>query len=63
MESLCHTSRVVSSQMHLDATMRRIYEAMLDLDDELDRMQRLGVKVDRISCARCALFCQRFCHP
>ncbi|BDA47174.1 hypothetical protein COCOBI_10-0190 [Coccomyxa sp. Obi] len=49
MESLCHNSLIVSSQMHLDATMRRIYEAMLDLDKEQHRMQQLGVKVDRIS--------------
>lgn len=62
MESLCGTSLVVSSQMHLDATMRRIYEAMLDLDEEQHRMQRLGVKVDRISCAPRPPLCHQSIH-
>ena len=62
MESLCRSALMVSSQVHLDATMRRIYEAMLDLDSEQHRMQQLGVKVGRITCAPPSSSCHLF-HP
>ncbi|EIE23347.1 hypothetical protein COCSUDRAFT_41613 [Coccomyxa subellipsoidea C-169] len=49
MLALCHSSSLKSSEAHTDATMRLIYEAMLDLQKEQQRVQELGAKVDRIS--------------
>lgn len=48
--ALCRSGSLTSSETHLDATMRVIYEAMVDLHKEQQRLQSLGVKVDRISC-------------
>ena len=50
MLALCHSSLLKSSEAHTDATMRLIYEAMLDLQKEQQRVQEFGAKVDRISC-------------
>lgn len=53
MVALCRSILLASSEVHLDAIMRSIYEAMVALEAENARLQGLGVKVDRIRCALC----------
>ncbi|KAK9905798.1 hypothetical protein WJX75_006443 [Coccomyxa subellipsoidea] len=60
--ALCRSGLLTSSETHLDATMRVIYEAMVNLHKEQQRLQSLGVKVDRISLVTNNAEEGRLCH-
>lgn len=48
--TLCRSNNVKSSQLHLDATMRAIYESIIEMEAELQNYQdHYGVKVRELS--------------